>query len=83
MVAAIFLIVIAIAALLVPDLRAEVWTWIVAAALIAAAVLSIALGRPTVTLVTSRQLKYRRGGGWGFTSHDGAGGRDVREKRAD
>lgn len=79
MVAAAFLVVLAVGALLVPDLRAEPGTWIVSGVLVVLAVLRLAFGTSRATLRTARQEKYYKH--WGSTSHDGSGERDTREKR--
>ena len=79
MVAPAILIILAIGALLVSDLRAEVGTWIVSGVLILLAVVLLAFGRSGQTLLTSRQVKFKRW--WGYTSHDGTGETDMREKR--
>ena len=79
MVAPAILIILAIGALLVPDLRAEVGTWIVSGVLVLLAFVLLAFGRSGQTLLTSRQVKFKRW--WGYTSHDGTGETDMREKR--
>jgi hypothetical protein len=82
MVAAAFLILLGVGALLIPDLRAEPGTWIVVGALIVLAVLLLTVGRTSSTAIqTARQVKYS--GWWGYTSHDGIGERDIREKRGE
>lgn len=81
MVTVALLVILAIGALLVPDLRAEPGTWIFSVTLIATAVVLATRGRTGRTLQTARQVKYWK---WfGYTSHDGTGERDMREKRGD
>lgn len=79
MIGAAILVMLAIGVLLVPDLRAELWSWIFAGLLIAGALVMLTLGRPRRTLRTARQVKFARW--WGYTSHDGRGEIDIREKR--
>jgi hypothetical protein len=82
MVAAAFLILLAIGALLIPDLRAEPGTWVVSSVLIGLAALLLTIGRSSSKAIqTARQVKYS--GWWGYTSHDGSGERDIREKRGE
>lgn len=82
MVAAAFLIILATGALLVPDLRAEPATWVVSGVLVVLAVLLLTIGRSSSRVIqTARQVKYS--GWWGYTSHDGTGERDMREKRGE
>lgn len=78
MLGAAILVILAIGALLVPELRAEPGTWIVSGVFIALAGVILVVGRARGTRVTARQLKYARL--WGYTSHDGTGERDAREK---
>ena len=80
MAAAAIFIFIAVGALLVPDLRAEPGTWIVSGILVALAIGILTVGRDSPAAIQSaRQVKFSSW--WGYTSHDGAGERDVREKR--
>ena len=80
MVAAALIVLLAIGALLVPDLRAQPATWVISAGLIVLAVLLVTVGRSASPAIqTARQVKFL--GWWGYTSHDGAGERDIREKR--
>lgn len=79
MAGAALLVVLAIGALLVPDLRAQPGTWIVSGVLVLLAVLRVAIGLPWAPLRTARQHKYMEW--WGYGSHDGTGERDAREKR--
>jgi hypothetical protein len=77
MATAAFLLILAIGPLLVPDLRAEPAIWIISGVLVGLAVLRAMTGRRS-GIVTARQVKYSRW--WGYTSHDGTGERDMREK---
>lgn len=79
MIAAALLVILAIGALLVSDLRAEPATWVFSGVLVIVAVLSLTIGRSGGTIRTARQVKFARW--WGYTSHDGSGERDIREKR--
>jgi hypothetical protein len=82
MVAAAVLVLLAIGALLVPDLRAQPGTWIVSGVLVMVAVILVTIGRSSSSAVqTARQVKYSTL--WGYTSHDGSGERDVPEKRGE
>lgn len=78
MVAPALLIIFGIGALLVPDLRAEVGTWVVSGVLVLLAVAIVAFGRLGQALLTARQVKFKQW--WGYTSHDGTGEHDMREK---
>ena len=81
MVSVALLLVLAIAALLVPELRAEPGTWVVSGVLVGLAFLRVIVGHSGGAIRTARQVKYAR---WsGYTSHDGTGERDIREKRGD
>lgn len=77
MATAAFLLILAIGPLLVPDLRAEPAIWIISGILVGLAVLRAMTDRRS-GIVTARQVKYSRW--WGYTSHDGTGERDMREK---
>ena len=81
MISALMLVLLAIGVLLVPDLREGLWTWIFAAILLMGAALILAIGHPRPTLQTARQVRFARW--WGYTSHDGTGQRDHREKRGE
>ncbi len=80
MAAAAIFVLLAVGALLVPDLRADPATWVISGILLALAVGILTIGRNSPTAIQSaRQVKFARW--WGYTSHDGAGGRDIPEKR--
>ena len=81
MIGATILVLVAIGVLLVPDLRAEPWSWVFAGILLTGAALMLTVGRPRRTLRTARQVKFARW--WGYTSHDGSGETDIREKRGE
>jgi hypothetical protein len=81
MATAAFLAILAIGALLVPDLRAQPATWVFSAILIGLALLRVTLASTGRSIRTARQVKYSRW--WGYTSHDGTAEVDVREKRGD
>lgn len=81
MIGAGLLVLLAVGALLVPDLRAEPGTWVVSGILLLLAVWRVVIGRPGGTLKTARQVKYS--GPWGYGSHDGTGEGDAREKRGE
>jgi hypothetical protein len=70
-----------VGALLVPDLRDDPATWAFSGLMIALAVLRLTLGSTGRSIRTARQVKYNRW--WGYTSHDGTGAVDAREKRGD
>lgn len=82
MIAAALLFILGVAALLVPELRAEPATWVFSAVLIGLALLRVMYVRPGPGAIqTARQVKFSR---WlGYTSHDGTGEVDAREKRGD
>lgn len=82
MFSAAMLLILGLGALLVPELRAEPATWVFSAVLIGLAVLRVTFVRPGHgAMQTARQVKFNR---WlGYTSHDGTGERDVREKRGE
>lgn len=81
MIAVAVLLVLAIGPLLVPDLRGEPLIWIFSGVLIVLAVAITTVGHPRSAILTARQVKFARW--WGYTSHDGRGERDVREKRGE
>jgi uncharacterized membrane protein YfcA len=81
MVAATVLVVVAVGALLVPELRAEPATWAFAAVLIALAVVRFLGVAGSSAIQTARQVRYLAW--WGYTSHDSSGERDISEKRGD
>jgi hypothetical protein len=74
-----FLVLVAIGPLLVADLRADPGTWIFSGVLIAIAVVYVVINPPWSSLRTARQVKFFEW--WGYTSHDGDGEQDTREKR--
>ena len=82
MAAAAIFVLIAVGALLVPDLRAEPATWVISGILIALAMATLTVGRDSpAAILSARQVKFARW--WGYTSHDGRGERDIREKRGE
>ena len=75
------LVLLAVGALLVPELRAQPTTWIISGVLIVIAGLIVFIGVKPGGHLTARQVKFGRW--WGYTSHDGSGEVDIREKRGD